>query len=82
MTLVSGGTLQRSPGRKAAVVINTALALLGATKVAVGEVSAEAGDLKHPAVEKALQALLRVCLSYFRQHQSCCSSLVLPGLHH
>ncbi|KAI4263605.1 MAG: hypothetical protein L6R42_001258 [Xanthoria sp. 1 TBL-2021] len=59
MTLVSGGTLQRSPGRKAAVVINTALALLGATKVAVGEVSAEAGDLKHPAVEKALQALLR-----------------------
>ncbi|KAI4267598.1 MAG: hypothetical protein L6R38_008194, partial [Xanthoria sp. 2 TBL-2021] len=59
MTLVSAGTLQRSPGRRAAVVINTALALLGATKVAVGEVSVESGDIRHPAVEKALQALLR-----------------------
>ena len=60
MTLGSAGTLQRSPGRRAAVLINTALALLGTTKVAVGETSAESGDLKHPAVEKALQALLRV----------------------
>ncbi|KAL8977408.1 MAG: hypothetical protein Q9205_006784, partial [Flavoplaca limonia] len=59
MTLGSSGTLQRSPGRRAAVLINTALALLGTTKVAVGETSAESGDLKHPAVEKALQALLR-----------------------
>ncbi|KAL8847335.1 MAG: hypothetical protein Q9221_007618 [Calogaya cf. arnoldii] len=58
MTLISAGALQRSPGRRAAVVINTAMALLGATKVAVGEVSAETGDLKHSAVEKALQALL------------------------
>ncbi|KAL8791517.1 MAG: hypothetical protein Q9213_000134 [Squamulea squamosa] len=57
--LVSAGTLHRAPGRRAAVVVNTALAILGATKVAVGEVSAESGDLKHPAVEKALQALLR-----------------------
>ena len=82
MTLVSAGTLQRSPGRRAAVVINIALALLGATKVAVGEVSAESGDLKHPAVEKALEALLRVCLWYFRQRQLCYSSMMLLGLHH
>ncbi|KAL8670288.1 MAG: hypothetical protein Q9168_005172, partial [Polycauliona sp. 1 TL-2023] len=59
MTLGSAGTLQRFPGRRAAVVINTALALLGATKVAVNETSAASGDLKHPAVERALQALLR-----------------------
>ncbi|KAL8734547.1 MAG: hypothetical protein Q9166_001447 [cf. Caloplaca sp. 2 TL-2023] len=58
-TLMSAGALHKALGRKAAVVINTALALLGAIKVAVGETSAESGDLKHPAVEKALQALLR-----------------------
>ncbi|KAL8797427.1 MAG: hypothetical protein Q9182_007191 [Xanthomendoza sp. 2 TL-2023] len=57
-TLMSAGALQRAPGRRAAVVINTALALLGATKVASGETSAESGDLKHPAVEKGLQGLL------------------------
>lgn len=60
LTLLSAGSLQRTPGRKAAVAINTAMALLGALKVAVGETAAEAGDLKHPAVEKALQTLLRV----------------------
>ncbi|KAL8687967.1 MAG: hypothetical protein Q9218_006000, partial [Villophora microphyllina] len=58
-TLLSAGSLQRAPGRKAAVVVNTAMALLGALKVAVGETAAESGDLKHPAVEKALQTLLR-----------------------
>ncbi|KAL8863455.1 MAG: hypothetical protein Q9178_000136 [Gyalolechia marmorata] len=58
-TLISAGAFNRAPGRRAAIIINTALALLGATKVAVGEMSAESGDLKHPAIEKALQALLR-----------------------
>lgn len=60
LTLLSAASLQRSPGRKAAVAVNTAMALLGALKVAVGETAAEAGDLKHPAIEKALQTLLRV----------------------
>lgn len=60
LTLLSAGSLQRIPGRKAAVAINTAMALLGALKVAVGETAAEAGDLKHPSVEKGLQTLLRV----------------------
>lgn len=59
-TLMSAGSLQRTPGRRAAIVINTALALLGATKVAGGELPAESGDLKHPAIEKALQGLLQV----------------------
>ncbi|KAL8922563.1 MAG: hypothetical protein Q9208_005066 [Pyrenodesmia sp. 3 TL-2023] len=58
-THLSAGSLQRAPGRRAAVAINTAMALLGALKVAVGEISAESGDLKHPAVEKSLEALLR-----------------------
>ncbi|KAL9584942.1 MAG: hypothetical protein Q9203_004455 [Teloschistes exilis] len=59
LTLLSAGSLQRIPGRKAAVAINTAMALLGALKVAVGETAAEAGDLKHPSVEKGLETLLR-----------------------
>ncbi|KAL8994660.1 MAG: hypothetical protein Q9188_007003 [Gyalolechia gomerana] len=58
ITHLSAGALQRAPGRRAAVAVNTAIALLGALKVAVGEISAEPGDLKHPAVERALQALL------------------------
>ncbi|KAL8754337.1 MAG: hypothetical protein Q9184_005144, partial [Pyrenodesmia sp. 2 TL-2023] len=58
-THLSAGSLQRAPGRRAAVAINTAMALLGALKVAVGEISAESGDLKYPAVEKSLEALLR-----------------------
>ena len=61
MTLLSAGAMQRAPGRKAAVSVNVAMALLGTVKVAVGEMAAESGDLKHPAVEKGLQTLLRVC---------------------
>lgn len=60
LTNLSASALQRAPGRKAAVAINVAVALLETMKVAVGETAAEPGDLKHPAVEKALQALLRV----------------------
>lgn len=52
--------LQRDPGRKAAVTVNTAMALLGALKVAVGETAAEQGDLRHPAIEQCLQDILRV----------------------
>ncbi|KAI4286024.1 MAG: hypothetical protein L6R35_004516, partial [Caloplaca aegaea] len=58
-THLLAGTLQRTPGRRAAVTVNTAMALLGALKVAAGETRAESGDLKHPAVEKTLEALLR-----------------------
>ncbi|KAL9008784.1 MAG: hypothetical protein Q9173_006126, partial [Seirophora scorigena] len=58
-THLSAGTLQRAPGRRAAVAVNTAMALLGALKVAAGETPAESGDLKHPAVERTLEALLR-----------------------
>ena len=59
-TYLSSSTLQRDPGRRAAVTVNTAMALLGALKVAVGETFAEQGDLRHPTVEKCLQDILRV----------------------
>ncbi len=62
-TNLSAGSLQRAPGRRAAIAINSAMALLGALKVAVGETSAESGDLKHPVVEKSLETLLRVCFN-------------------
>ena len=59
-TYLSSPSLQRDPGRKAAVTVNTAMALLGALKVAVGETAAEQGDLRHPTIEKCLQNILRV----------------------
>lgn len=59
-TYLTSPSLQRDPGRKAAVTVNTAMALLGALKVAVGETAAEQGDLRHPTIEKCLQDILRV----------------------
>ena len=42
------------------MTVNTAMALLGALKVAVGETTADHGDLRHPVTEKCLQDILRV----------------------
>ncbi|KAL9133029.1 MAG: hypothetical protein Q9175_005793 [Cornicularia normoerica] len=58
-TFLASMSLQRDPGRKAAVAVNTAMALLSALKVAVGETIAEHGDLKHPTVEKTIEEILR-----------------------
>ena len=60
-TFLTSTNLQRDPGRKAAVAVNTAMALLSTLKVAVGETIAEHGDLKHPTVEKTIEEILRVC---------------------
>ena len=46
------------------------MALLGALKVAVGETSAEQGDLRHPAIERCLQDILRVSKSVLPKAQS------------
>lgn len=62
-TFLSSNSLQRDPGRKAAVTANTGMAILGALKVALGETFAEPGDLKHPVVEKCLQEMLHVRFS-------------------
>ena len=56
--------LQKDPGRRMAIAINISLALLGATKVVAGEVTAQLGDLNHPAVEKSLDDLLRVSVPF------------------
>jgi len=65
-TFLSSSSLQRDPGRKAAVTVNAAMALLGLLKVAVGETIAEPGDLKQPTVERTIEEILRV--REFSQH--------------
>ena len=60
-TFLTASSLQRDPGRKAAVAVNAAMALLSALKVTIGETIAERGDLKHPSIEKSIDEILRVC---------------------
>lgn len=59
-TFLSSSSLQRDPGRKAAIAVNTAMALLSALKVTIGETIAERGDLRHPSIEKSIEEILRV----------------------
>lgn len=68
-TFLASQNLQRDPGRRAAISANTAMALLGALKVALGETTAESGDLKHQGIVECLQSLLRV--SYNCNTSSC-----------
>ena len=58
-TFLSSSSLQRNPGRKAAMMVNVAVALLHALKVAVKETSSIAGKL-NPTTDKILQELLQV----------------------
>lgn len=59
-TFLSSTILLRDPGRRAAVTVNAAIALLSMLKVAVGETVAEQGDLRHPSIEKTTEEILRV----------------------
>ena len=63
-TFLTSSSLQRDPGRKSAIAVNTAMALLSALKVTVGETIAEHGNLKHSSVEKTIEEILRVCPQY------------------
>jgi len=58
-TFLSAGSLQRDPGRKAAMDINVATALLSTLKVTVKETQSPAGDITNPAVEKLMQEIIR-----------------------
>lgn len=57
-TFMASAANQREPGRRAAVMVNAAMALLGTLKVVVGETLAEQGDLKHPTVERTIEELV------------------------
>lgn len=54
--------LQKDPARRAAIIVNVALALSTACRVATGEVKSIKGDIKRDSTEKALQGLLHMCL--------------------
>ncbi|SPQ22577.1 d0c8ada3-c6e9-4e92-8361-f6f47e5bd3d1 [Thermothielavioides terrestris] len=58
-TFVAAGSLQRDPGRKAAINVNVVTALLCILRVAVKETKSPPGDVTNPAVEKLIQELLR-----------------------
>ncbi|KAL2271530.1 hypothetical protein VTJ83DRAFT_901 [Remersonia thermophila] len=58
-TFLAAGSLQRDPGRKAAINVNVATALLSILRVAVKETRSPPGDVTNAAVEKLIQELLR-----------------------
>ncbi|KAI1504241.1 armadillo-type protein [Biscogniauxia marginata] len=58
-TFSSAGPLQRDPGRKAAITVNVASALIATLKVAGKETQSPHGDVTNMAVEKLLQELIR-----------------------
>ncbi|PWY72342.1 HEAT repeat protein [Aspergillus heteromorphus CBS 117.55] len=57
-TFLSSTSLQRNPGRKAAMLVNVAVALLHALKVSVRETGSTTGKL-NPATDKVLQELVQ-----------------------
>ncbi|KAI6087165.1 ARM repeat-containing protein [Hypoxylon rubiginosum] len=58
-TYISAGSLQRDPGRKAAINVNVASALFLTLKVAVKETQSPPGNVTDIAVEKLLQEMIR-----------------------
>ncbi|KAK0389422.1 hypothetical protein NLU13_2997 [Sarocladium strictum] len=58
-TFVSAGSLQRDPGRRAAVTVNLATAILATMRVAVKETASPPGDVSNLAVERLLQDMVR-----------------------
>jgi HEAT repeat-containing protein 5 len=55
-------SLQKDPARKAAITVNTALALSTLCDVAVGESGMAKGDIRSSTTEKALSSLLHMCI--------------------
>ncbi|KAI0481014.1 ARM repeat-containing protein [Xylariaceae sp. FL0804] len=58
-TYTSAGSLQRDLGRKAAINVNIASALVSTLKVAVKETQSSPGDVKNVQVERLLQEMIR-----------------------
>ncbi|KAK3357004.1 armadillo-type protein [Lasiosphaeria hispida] len=58
-TFTAAGSLQRDPGRKAAIKVNVATALLSTLRVAVKETKSPSGNITTLAVERLIQEMLR-----------------------
>ncbi|CZR59044.1 related to rat omega-conotoxin-sensitive calcium channel alpha-1 subunit rbB-I [Phialocephala subalpina] len=67
-TFMSAGSLQRDPGRKAAMNVNVAAALFSTLKVAVKETQSPAGDLTNTSVEKLMQEMIRTFVIHQDQY--------------
>lgn len=65
-TFLSSHSLQRNPGRKAAITVNIAVALLHALKVALKETDSVSGKLSS-ANDKIMQELLHVSCAVWNQ---------------
>ena len=59
---MSAQALVKDPARKAAIMVNVALALRTACLVAIGEVGTHKGDVRRDATENAFDGLLRSCI--------------------
>jgi HEAT repeat-containing protein 5 len=62
-TFLASKNLERDPGRKAAMTVNVAVALLGTLKVTIGE-EVPSASLGTPSVLKIIQELLQVWLMH------------------
>ncbi|KOS19218.1 Pof6 interactor protein 1 [Escovopsis weberi] len=58
-TFASAGSLARDPGRKAAINVNVATAVLCTMRVATKETGSPSGDVSNIAVERLLQDIVR-----------------------
>ncbi|ODA82855.1 hypothetical protein RJ55_01364 [Drechmeria coniospora] len=58
-TFASAGSLQRDDGRKAAINVNVAAAILASMRVAVKETNSSPGSISNLAVERLLQDIVR-----------------------
>lgn len=58
-TFASAGTLQRDPGRRAAIHVNMATAILATLRVAVKETQSPPGSVSNLAVERLFQEMVR-----------------------
>ena len=65
-TLLSAQSLHRNPGRRAAMTVNIAVALLYSLRVAMKETPSLPGSLKNNGTEKIMQELLQV--------RNCCTT--------
>lgn len=62
LTYLTAKSLVKEPGRRAAIVVNAALALLAAVRVSLGETSATPGSLKVASVRKGIEDILRMLI--------------------
>lgn len=67
-TFSSAASLQRDPGRRAAMNVNIATALFSTLKVAVKETQSPSGDLTNPAVEKLMQEMIHTFVIHEDQY--------------